>query len=105
MRQIGECLSFPNDCAFLGDKTYPNGNHVVTPFTAAQLRRVRDARHYSKFNLHQRRHSVVVENAIAHIKVYKAICSGWGNPRRYLSETVYICAALVSRRKDIGFIL
>ena len=39
MRRIGTSLCFPEHCVLLGDKIYPNGNCIMTPYTAAQLAR------------------------------------------------------------------
>ena len=39
MRRIGTELCFPEQCVLLGDKIYPNGNCIMTPYTAAQLAR------------------------------------------------------------------
>ena len=36
MRRIGTELCFPEQCVLLGDKIYPNGNCIMTPYTAAQ---------------------------------------------------------------------
>jgi hypothetical protein len=38
----GANLPFPEECVLLGDKIYPNLNHVMTSYTQQQLRR-RDA--------------------------------------------------------------
>ena len=39
MRRIGTELCFHDQCVLLGDKIYPNGNCIMTPYTAAQLAR------------------------------------------------------------------
>ena len=39
MPRIGTELCFPEQCVLLGDKIYPNGNCIMTPYTAAQLAR------------------------------------------------------------------
>lgn len=53
MRQIGQDLPFPQNCVLLGDKIYPNGHPVITPFTQAQIRRKPDRlqRICRKFNI------------------------------------------------------
>ena len=42
MRRIGTELCFPEQCVLLGDKIYPNGNYIMTPYTVAQLARKED---------------------------------------------------------------
>ena len=42
MRRIGTEFCFPVQCVLLGDKIYPNGNCIMTPYTAAQLARKDD---------------------------------------------------------------
>ena len=42
MRRIRTELCFPKQCVLLGDKIYPNGNCIMTPYTAAQLARKED---------------------------------------------------------------
>ena len=39
MRRIGTELCFPEQCLLLGDKIYPNGNCIMTLYTAVQLAR------------------------------------------------------------------
>ena len=39
MRRIGTELCFPEQCVLLGDKIYPIGNCIMTPYTAAHLAR------------------------------------------------------------------
>ena len=39
MRRIETELCFPEQCLLLGIKIYPNGNCIMTPYTAAQLAR------------------------------------------------------------------
>ena len=42
MRRIGTELCFPEQCVLLGDKIYPKGNCIMTPYTPAQLARKED---------------------------------------------------------------
>ena len=59
MRRIGTELWFPEQCVLLGDKIYPNGNCIMTPYTAAQLARKEDRmkrkckKHESSYSLLQ----------------------------------------------------
>ena len=101
MRQIGAELEFPNNCVLLGDKIYPNGDHIMTPYTAPQLAR-KDAamrRKCRKLNNHISHYRVSVEHAIAELKLYKAVSSVWRHPRPLLSQMVTICAGLMCRKR------
>ena len=52
VRRIETKLCFPEQCVLLGDKIYPNGNCIMTPYTAAQLARKVDRmkRKFKKLN-------------------------------------------------------
>ena len=93
MRSIGTELCFPEQC----DKIYPNGNCIMTPYSAAQL-----ARSAKKLNRNIRYYRICVEHAFAELKQYKITSSVWRQPRPLLSQLVTICAGLVCRKKLDG---
>lgn len=69
IRRIGEELPFPDNCVLLGDKLYPNGEHIMTPYTTAQIAR-KDGimlRKCRKLNAHILLYRVIEEHAIAEI--------------------------------------
>jgi hypothetical protein len=107
MKQIGRELQFPDNCFLLGDKIYPNGFPVLTPYSAAQIRSKHgvERRQSLRFNRYVKRYRVLVEHAIGEIKCYSSVSTVWRHPRRLLARTVKICAALVCRRKQIGLIM
>ena len=98
MRRIGTELCFPEQCVrvLLGDKIYPNGNCIITPYTAAQLAR-------KEKNRNIRYYRIGVEHAFADLKQYKITSSVWRHPRPLLSQLVTICAGLVCRKKLDGW--
>ena len=65
MRRIGTEFCFPEQCVLLGDKTYPNGNCIMTPYTAAQLARKEDRmkRKWKKLNRNIRHYRIGEEHA------------------------------------------
>ena len=97
MRRIGTELCFPEQCVLLGDKIYPNGNCIMTPYTAAQLARKEDQmkRKCKKLNRNIRYYRIGVEHQIT--------SSVWRHPRPLLSQLVTICAGLVCRKKLDGW--
>ena len=101
MRRIGSELCFPEQCVLLGDKIYPNGNCIMTPYTAAQLARKEDRvkRKCKKLNRNIRYYRIGVEHAFVELKQYKITSSVWRHPRPLLSQLVTICAGLVCRKK------
>ena len=105
MRHVGRDLEFPNACVLLGDKIYPNGDSIMTPYTAAQLARKepRMRRKCVKLNRHIRHYRIIVENAIAELKQYKITSTVWRHPRPLLSQVVTISAGLVCRKKLEGW--
>jgi hypothetical protein len=77
MQQIGRELQFPDNCFLLGDKIYPNGYTVLTPYSAAQIRRKHgiERRQSLRFNRYVKRYRVLVErlNVIQVLVPYSAI--------------------------------
>ena len=73
MTQIGTDLPFPADCILLADKIYPNGDPLMTPYTAAQLARKEGnmRRKCMKLNRCIQMYRIRVEHAIADLKKYK----------------------------------
>ena len=69
MRRIGTELCFLEQCVLLGDKIYPNGNCIMTPYTAAQLacKEDRMKRKCKKLNLNIRYYRIGVEHAFAEL--------------------------------------
>ena len=105
MRRIGTELGYPEQCVLLGDKIYPNGNCIMTPYTAAQLARKEDRmkRKCKKLNRNIRYCRIGVEHAFEELKQYKITSSVWRHSRPLLSQLVTICAGLVCRKKlDAG---
>ena len=105
MRRIGTELCFPEQCVLLGDKIYPNGNCIMTRYTAAQLARKVDRMKRKCKNLNRNNHyyRIGVEHAFAEFKQYKITSSVWRHPRPHLSQLVTICAGLVCRKKLDGW--
>ena len=70
MRRIGTELCFPEQCVLLGDKIYPSGNCIMTPYTAAQLARKenRMKRKCKKLNRNIRYYMIGLEHAFAELK-------------------------------------
>ena len=97
MRRIGTELCFPEQCVLSGDKIYPKGNYIMTPYTAAQLARKEDRmkRKCKKLNRNIRHYRIGVEHAFAELKQYKITSSVWRHPCPLLSQLVTICAGLV----------
>ena len=102
MRRIRTELCFPEQCVLLGDKIYPNGNCIMTPYTAAQLARKEDWMK-RKLNRNIRYYRMGVEHAFAELKQYKITLSVWRHPRPLLSQLVTIFAGLVCRKKLDGW--
>ena len=88
----------PEHCVLLGEKIYPNGNCIMTPYTAAQLARKEDSlkRKCEKLNDYRniRYYRIGVKHAFAELKQYKSTSSGWRHPCQLLSQLVTICAGL-----------
>ena len=105
IRKIGTELCFHEQCVLLGDKIYPNGNCIMTPYTAAQLARKEDRmkRKCKKLNRNIRYYRIGVEHAFAELKQYKITSSVWRHPRPLLSQLVTICAGLVCGKKLDGW--
>ena len=105
MRRIGTELCFPEQCVLLGDKIYPNGNCIMTPYTAAQLARKEDRmkRKCKKLNRNIRYYRFGVEHAFGELKQYKITSSVWRHPRPFLSQLVTIFVGLVCRKKLDGW--
>ena len=77
MRRIGTELCFLEQCVLLGDKIYPNGNCIMTPYTAALLARKEDRkkRKCKKMNRNIRYYRIGVQHAFAGLKQYKITSS------------------------------
>jgi hypothetical protein len=105
MRQIGQDLPFSQNCVLLGDKIYPNGHPVITPFTQAQIRRKPDRlqRKCRKFNRTLSEYRVLVEHLVGELKCYKVIGTVWRHPRTKLKRVAEICAGLVCRRRQLFY--
>ena len=60
----------PEQCVLLGDKIYPNGNCIMTPYTAAPLARKEDRmkRKCKTLNRNIRYYRIGVEHAFAELK-------------------------------------
>uniref|UniRef100_A0A8W8LMU9 DDE Tnp4 domain-containing protein n=1 Tax=Magallana gigas TaxID=29159 RepID=A0A8W8LMU9_MAGGI len=97
----GRELPFPEECALLADKIYPNRYPIVTPFTSQQINRETPQvrRKYRKYNRIISSHRSIVERSIAKLKVYKTLNSIWRHPRSMLSTVVEITAGLVNRKE------
>ena len=104
MRKIGTELCFPEQFFLSGDKIYPNGNCIMTPYTAAQLARKADRmkRKCKKMNRKIHYYRIGVEHAFAELKQYKITSSVWRHPRPLLSPLVTICEGFVCRKKLDG---
>jgi len=107
MTRIPDELPFPDTCFMLGDKIYPNGFPILTPYYAPQLRRRQgdDRRCCRRFNRYHRKYRALVEHAIGQLKVYMCVNAIWRHKRTRLPRVVRICAALVCRRKEIELIM
>ena len=94
MRQIGQDLPFPQNCVLLGDKIYPNGHPVITPFTQAQIHKKPDRlqRECRKFKRTLSEYRVLVEHVIVELKCYKVIGTLWRHPMTKLKRVAEICA-------------
>ena len=97
MRRIVTELCFPEQCVLLGDKIYPNGNCIMTPYTAAQLARKEDRMKRKRY------YRIGVEHAFAELKQYKITSSVWRHPRPLLSQLVTTCVGFVCRNKLDGW--
>ena len=93
MRRIGTELCFPEQCVLLGDKIYPKGNCIMTPYTAHKEDRMKKKK---KLNRNIRSYRIGVEHAFAELKQYKITSSVWRHPRQLVTT---ICAGLVCRKK------
>lgn len=103
--QIGHqlALQFPQDCLLLGDKIFPNGYPLMTPYTVPQINRrpAHQQQRYRRLNTIISEYRVYVEHVIREIKMYKCIGSLWRHPRYKIRKTVDVCAAMAHRRKGV----
>ena len=99
MRRIGTELCFPEQCVLLGDKIYPNGNCIMTPYTAAQLARKEDQMKIKckQLNRNIRYYRIGVEHAFAELKQNKITSSVWRHPCPLLSLSDNMCGACVPK--------
>ena len=107
MHEIGTDLPFPDDCFLLGNKIYPNGHPILTPYTEKQLARKQSIMRDKslKLNRYIRKYRVTVEHTIRELKCYRSVAATWRHKRPLLSQVVSICASLLCRRKDTDLLL
>lgn len=101
MERIGPGTRFdmPLGVVLLADKGYGDIVPLLTPFRAAQIRRMPryDQRRARKFNHKLSKCRVIVEHTIKHVKTYQAVGSLWRHPRWFQPVVVELCTFLAQR--------
>ena len=98
MERIGPGTNndMPLDVVLLADKGYGDIPPLLTPFRAAQIRRL--PRHVQRmarrFNRRLSRCRIIIEHTIKHVKTYQAVGSIWRHPRWFQPIVVELCTFL-----------
>ena len=101
MERIGPGTNndMPLDVVLLADKGYGDIPPLLTPFRAAQIRRL--PRHVQRmarrFNRRLSRCRIIIEHTIKHVKTYQAVGSIWRHPRWFQPIVVELCTFLAQR--------
>ena len=95
----GTNYDMPHDAALLADKGYGDVAPLLTPFRAAQIRRM--TRHHPRlarrFNHKMSKCRIIVEHTIKHLKTYRGIGTIWRHPRWFQPFVVELCTFLAQR--------
>ena len=95
----GTNYDMPPDAVLLADKGYGDIPPLLTPFRAAQIRRL--PRHVQRmarrFNRRLLRCRIIIEHTIKHVKTYQAVGSIWRHPRSFQPIVVELCTFLAQR--------
>lgn len=101
MERIGPRTNYdmPAGVVLLADKGYADVAPLLTPFRAAQIRRMprQDKRLARRFNSKLSKYRIIVEHTIKHVKTYQAVGSIWRHPRWFQPVVVELCTFLAQR--------
>ena len=95
----GTAYNMPRGRVLLADKGYGDFVPLLTPFRAAQTRRMpmHQQRRARKFNRKLSQCRVIVEHTIKYVKTYQAVGSLWCHPRCFQLVIVELCTFLAQR--------
>ena len=95
----GTAYDMPRGTVLLADKGYGDFVPLLTPFRAAQIRRMpmHQQRRARKFNRKLSQCRVIVEHTIKYVKTYQAVGSLWRHPRWFQPVIVELCTFLAQR--------
>lgn len=101
MQRIGPGTHFdmPPRVVLLADKGYGDIVPLLTPFRAAQIRRMPrpDQRRARQFNRKLSKCRIIVEHTFKYVKTYQAVGSLWRHPRWFQPTVVELCTFLAQR--------
>lgn len=95
----GTNYDMPPGVVLLADKGYGDIPPLLTPFRAAQIRRLprHGQRMARRFNRRLSRCRILIEHTIKHVKTYQAVGSIWRHPRWFQPIVVELCTFLAQR--------
>ena len=95
----GTAYDMPRGTVLLADKGYGDFVPLLTPFRAAQIRRMpmHQQRRARKFNRKLSQCRVIVEHTTKYVKTYQAVGSLWRHPRWFQPVIVELCTFLAQR--------
>lgn len=95
----GTNYDMPPGVVLLADKGYGDIPPLLTPFRAAQIRRLprHGQRMARRVNRRLSRCRIVNEHTIKHVKTYQAVGSIWHHPRWFQPIVVELCTFLAQR--------
>ena len=95
----GTAYDMPRGTVLLADKGYGDFVPLLTPFRAAQIRRMpmHQQRRARKFNRKLSQCRVIVGHTIKYVKTYQAVGSLWRHPRWFQPVIVELCTFLAQR--------
>ena len=101
MERIGPGTRYdmPGNLVLLADKGYADVPPLLTPFRAAQIRRLGrlDRQRARRFNRRLSKCRVIIEHTIKYMKSYRAVGSIWRHPRWFQPVVVELCTFLAQR--------
>lgn len=101
MERIGPGTNYdmPPDVVLLADKGYGDIPPLLTPFRAAQIRRLprHEQRMARRFNRKLSRCRMIIEHTIKHVKIYQAVGSIRRHSRWFQPIVVELCTFLAQR--------